>query len=307
MTLLAWEYPFQSEIPSFDSLESSHKCILEPRKFWDSSPDLQKAVPWPSPARAATAEKRAPGRGNNEQQSSEVDSEQPKLDVSSSLSLLLFTFVTLSPSNTHKITGVHAKRARALSRSNDLRLLAQFVPFRAYFCSRQIRVPVITTPFHPPVLNHTCTIVSEGPRACARVHESPNKHGPHARKTLRAHKQAGVHAHEQAWITLELFEEWGMKPLSPNHLSPPELFYSYQRIGAHQLFTSVEGGTRSNTELQPELEKSKTCGGQAGRQTDGGRQPVQITKEFIGQSAILLCPSVKLPGRPACTRWCPAV
>lgn len=30
---------------SFDSLECLHKCILEHRKFWDSSPDLQKAGP----------------------------------------------------------------------------------------------------------------------------------------------------------------------------------------------------------------------------------------------------------------------
>lgn len=111
-----------------------------------------------------------------------------------------------------------------------------------------------------------------------------------ARKTPRAHKQAGVHAHEQAWITLELFEEWGMKPISPTHLSPPELFYSYQRISGHQLFTSVKGGTQRNTELQPESEREPTD-----RQTDRGKQPVQITKEFISQSAILRCPSVNLP------------
>lgn len=105
-------------------------------------------------------------------------------------------------------------------------------------------------------------------------------------KTPRAHKQAGVHAHEQAWVTLELFEEWGMKLISPTHLSPPELFYSYQRIGGHQLFTSVKGGTRRNTELQPEWERTETSGGiprETDRQTGRGRQPVQITKEFISQ------------------------
>lgn len=43
------------------------------------------------------------------------------------------------------------------SRSNDLRLLAQFVPFLGYFCSRQICFPVITTPFHLCVVNHRRT------------------------------------------------------------------------------------------------------------------------------------------------------
>lgn len=39
-TIFAWDYPFAQHTVkslSFDILECLHKCILERRKFWDSS------------------------------------------------------------------------------------------------------------------------------------------------------------------------------------------------------------------------------------------------------------------------------
>lgn len=130
-------------------------------------------------------------------------------------------------------------------------------------------------------------------RSLARAHAPANKHG----RTLanhREHKQAGVHAHEQAWLTFELFEErWGggVKPISPTHLSPPELFYSYQRIGAHQLFTSVKGGTRRSTEIQPERKGTES-------NSDGRTDGRTDNRRVYGPMP--LCPSINLPGRPVC-------
>lgn len=238
--------------------------------------------------------------GSNEKQRPEVDSEQLKSEANFSLSLSLFRtqsrsfslLLSLSLPQTH--TRFHACVPRAhthtRSRSNDLGLLAQFVPFLGYFCSRQICFPVITTPFHLPVLNHTRTIAS----ARARTRKQTRLD---ARKTPRAHKQAGAHTHEQAWVTLELFEEWGTKPIFlPNRLSPPELFYSYQQIGGHQLFTSVKAGTLSNTELQPESERSDGCGGLP-RQPDNERvyQPISNPPLSFCQPAWLSCVHTLVP------------
>lgn len=108
---------------SFDSLECLHKCILEHRKFWDSSQDLQKAFFLLESTTAATAEKQGRGSGRNEKQRSEVDPEQLKsqADLSPSVShsefLFLFAFVTLSPSQTHTQDYRRACRARARTRT----------------------------------------------------------------------------------------------------------------------------------------------------------------------------------------------
>lgn len=129
------------------------------------------------------------------------------------------------------------------------------------------------------------------------AHAPANKH----ERTLakhREHKQAGVHAHEQAWLTFELFEErrGGGEPISPTHLSPPELFYSYQRIGTHQLFTSVKGGTQRNTEIQAERKGTESnSDGWTDRRVEGR---VDNKRVYL---PIPLCPPIHLSTRPVWT------
>lgn len=84
-------------------------------------------------------------------------------------------------------------------------------------------------------------------------------------------------------------------------MSPPELFYSYQRIGAHQLFTSVKGGTQRSTEIQPGRKGTES-------NSDGrmdGRPDCPDNRRVDGPTP--LCPSVNLPGRPVWTPRCRVV
>lgn len=231
---------------------------------------------------AATAEKRGRGSGRNEKQRTEVDSEQLKSQadlspsVSHSESLFLFAFVTLSLSQTHTQDYRRACRAHARTRtcahthvrrrSNDLRLLAQFVPFLGYFCSRQIRFPVITTPFHLPVLNHRRTTAK---RACTRLQTSTARC---SQNTASTQTGRGVHAHQQAWITLELFEEWGGDEAyfaKPFVTSRTVLF-----LPANRCPSIIHKRERRNAESRGAAARTETCGGLP-RQTD--RQSVSET------------------------------
>lgn len=69
------------------------------------------------------------------------------------------------------------------------------MPFLGYFCSRQIRFPVITTPFHLPVLNHI--------RTTACVQSLAHKQGQMLTKKHCKH----TNMHTRGRLTFELFEE----------------------------------------------------------------------------------------------------
>lgn len=112
------------------------------------------------------------------------------------------------------------------------------MPFLRYFCSRQICFPVITTPFHLPVLNHMHT------NARMRTYTNTTKSSQNTASTqtcIGTHPQASMANFRNLWRVED-------EAYSPTHLSPPELFYSYHQIGRHQLFTSLTEGRQHNRE-----------------------------------------------------------